>query len=310
MASLAMPLSASAAVQPSTPAGTQPGIQPAGHGRALLQQGLDDIVTDGVVGAQGTLVHGASRFHARSGTAELGTGRPVPHQGHFRMGSNTKTFVATVVLQLVGEGRMRLDDTVDHWLPGVVAGNGHDGRRITVRQLLQHTSGLPDYDDKLPGLADPEGFRKHRFDHYRPGDLIALALRDRPHFEPGKGWGYSSTGYILAGMIIEKATGNHWSEEVRSRITEPLGLKHTYSPGRLTGLPRPHTRAYQQFTSQGVLIDSTEMSVTYGGAAGDMITPRTISRASGRPCSAAGSSSPSSSPRCRRRCPPTPGAGR
>ncbi|MGW0533947.1 serine hydrolase domain-containing protein [Streptomyces sp. NPDC003032] len=262
-ATLAMPLST---------AWADSGPHKAGYGRADLQRGLDGIVReDKVVGAEGTLVNGKHRGSVRSGTAELGTDRPVPRQGYFRMGSNTKTFVSTVVLQLVGEGRIRLDDTVHRWLPGVVEANGNDGRRITVRQLLQHTSGLPDYDDSLP-ITDEEEFQKHRFDRYEPRGLVDLALRNRPLFEPGEGWSYSNTGYILAGMIIEKATGHHWSDEVRTRIIEPLGLRHTFSPGGRTGLPQPHAKAYQQFKPGGRLVESTEVNMTWGGSAGDLIT--------------------------------------
>ncbi|MEU6991140.1 serine hydrolase domain-containing protein [Streptomyces sp. NPDC046465] len=243
-----------------------------GYGRADLQRDLDDIVRkDGVVGAEATLVDGKHRNSVRSGTADRETGQPVPRQGYFRMGSNTKTFVSTVVLQLVAEGRIRLNDTVHRWLPGVVDANGNDGRRITVRELLQHTSGLPDYDDSLP-ITDEAEFQKHRFDRYEPRELVDMAVRHRPLFEPGKGWSYSNTGYILVGMIIEKVTGQHWSDEVRERIIEPLGLKHTFSAGTRTGLPQPHAKGYQQFKPGGRLVDSTEVSMTWGGSAGDLIT--------------------------------------
>lgn len=263
---VAMPVSAAWAAQPETPSETR------GYGRADLQRGLDDIVrNDGVVGAQATLVNGKGRISATSGTAERGTDRPVPQQGYFRMGSNTKTFVATVMLQLVGEGKVRLNDTVDRWLPGVVDANGNDGKRITVRQLLQHTSGLPDYAEHLP-ILDEEEFKKHRFDRYAPRELVDMALRKGPLFEPGKGWSYSNAGYVLVGMIIEKATGHPWSEEVRTRITKPLGLTHTYSAGTRTGLPRPHARAYHQFKPGGPLLDSTELSMTWGSSAGDLVT--------------------------------------
>ncbi|GLF92917.1 serine hydrolase domain-containing protein [Streptomyces yaizuensis] len=258
---------------PALATGTEPESRKAGFGRAELQRGLDDIVrADGVVGVQATLVQGAGRTYARSGTAERGTDRPMPHQGSFRMGSNTKTFVATVVLQLVAEGRMGLDDSVEHHLPGVVGGNGHDGRKITVRQLLQHTSGLPDYDGHLPGVVDEEKFQQHRYDTYRPAQLVALGLSEKPLFAPGEGFSYSNTGYILTGMIIKKVTGQHWSQEVRERIIEPLGLKHTFSPGARTGLPGPHSKAYQQFKPGGALIDSTEVNMSWGDSAGDLVT--------------------------------------
>ncbi|MEU7576451.1 serine hydrolase domain-containing protein [Streptomyces sp. NPDC041068] len=269
-ATLAMPL--------STASAADAGRGATGRSGTDFQRSLDDIVKEGVVGAEATLVNGRARTSLRSGTAELGTDRPMPRQGYFRMGSNTKTFVSTVMLQLVGEGRIRLDDKVDRWLPGVVEGNGNDGKRITVRQLLQHTSGLPDYDGSLP-VFDEESFQKHRLDAYEPRELVDLALRNRPLFEPGKGWGYSNTGYILAGMIIEKVTGRHWSDEVRARIIEPLGLRHTFSSGRRTGLPQPYAQSYQQFKPGGRIVDSTEVSMTWGGAAGDLVTtPNDLAR--------------------------------
>lgn len=265
-ATLAMPLSTAWAQQDA---------RSTGAGRAALQRDLDDIVQkDGVVGAQAALVDGKSRISVRSGTAERGTGRKVPHDGYFRMGSNTKTFVATVMLQLEAEGRVRLDDMVDHWLPGVVEGQGNDGKRITVRQLLQHTSGVPDYVPHLPGIFDEGEFQKHRFDAFKPRDLVRFAMRDKPTFEPGKGWNYSNTNYILAGMIIEKVTGRNWSEEVHTRIIKPLGLKHTYSARERAdfGLPWPHANSYQQFKPGGPLVESTEVNMSWGDSAGDLVT--------------------------------------
>ncbi|MBB5119667.1 hypothetical protein AF335_27850 [Streptomyces eurocidicus] len=271
-ATLAVPLSTAWAAQPEARASGHGSRHGSGRVYADLQRGLDDIVhKDGVVGAQATLTDRAGRVSMTAGTAERGTDRPMPAQGYFRIGSNTKTFVATVMLQLVGEDKVRLDDTVDRWLPGVVDANGNDGRRITVRQLLQHTSGLPDYDESLH-ILEEEDFEKHRFDDYAPRDLVDLALRQKPLFEPGKGWSYSSTGYILAGMIIEKATGHRWSEEVRDRVIKPLGLTHTFSTGDRIGLPQPSARAYQQFKPGGPLIDSTELSMSWAGAAGDLVT--------------------------------------
>ncbi|MFJ2770811.1 serine hydrolase domain-containing protein [Streptomyces sp. NPDC087300] len=271
-ASLAMPLSTAWAAQQDTAAASSG--RAADSRKAALQRNLDDVVRkDGVVGAQAALVDGKHRVSVRSGTAELGTDKAVPHNGYFRMGSNTKTFVATVLLQLESEGRLRLSDTVDHWLPGLIEGNGNDGKRITVRQLLQHTSGLPDYAARLPGISDEKKFQKHRFDSYQPRDLVELALRDEPTFEPGKGWSYSNTGYVVAGMIIEKATGRTWSDEVRSRIIEPLGLKHTFAAGdERLGLPEPHAKSYMQFKAGGPLVESTEVNMTWGDAAGSLVT--------------------------------------
>ncbi|MEV6954156.1 serine hydrolase domain-containing protein [Streptomyces sp. NPDC051183] len=247
---------------------------PAGDSaRARTQKALDEIVRiEGVVGAQATLVNGNQRTSLSSGTAERGTDRPMPEQGYFRMGSNTKTFVATVVLQLVGEGRIRLEDKVEKHLPGLVRGNGNDGRKITVRQLLQHTSGLPDYAPRLPVISGEEQFREHRFDQYSSRELVAMALKDRPVSEPGRTFSYSNTGYILAGMIIEKVTGRPWSEEVHDRIIDPLRLRHTFSQGGDIGLPQPHAKAYMQFKPAGALVESTEVNMSWGRSAGDLIT--------------------------------------
>lgn len=147
--------------------------------------------------------------------ADQATGDPVRPGDSFRVASTTKTFVSTVVLQLVGEGRLSLDDTVEHRLPGVVSGNGNDGGGITVRQLLQHTSGLYDYTADLPVLTTRDGYLDGRRTTWSPEQLVAVATKHAPNFEPGDGWSYSNTNYTLAGMIIEKITGTAGS--VRSR---------------------------------------------------------------------------------------------
>jgi len=214
-----------------TLAGPAAAIERPGYDRAALQRDLDAIHAAGATGVQGSVRGRHERLTARSGVADLRTGRPVPRGGYFRMGSNTKTFVATLVLQLVAEGRLSLDDTVERWLPGIVAGNGNDGRTVTVRHLLQHTSGLYNYTNDLNELASPEGYESVRFRSWRPTELVAMAMRHPPNFAPGTHWDYSNTGYILVGMIIEAVTGRTWDIEVRDRVIRPLGLRHTFSPG-------------------------------------------------------------------------------
>ncbi|GIE97709.1 serine hydrolase domain-containing protein [Paractinoplanes rishiriensis] len=240
-------------------------------GRSTLQTGVDDLHALGITGVQGL-----TRVDDRTVRARAGA---VPLNGYFRMGSNTKTFTAVVVLQLAGEGRLSLDDTVERWLPGAVAGNGNDGRRITVRQLLQHTSGLFNYTNDLAGLASYEAFRAHRFDHYDPADLVAIAMKHPPTFAPGTSWDYSNTNFILAGMVIERVTGRPWDAEVRDRILRPLGLRHTSSPGDRPTLPRPHARGYHQWEPGGPLTDTTEFNTSVAGAAGNLVTtPADLSR--------------------------------
>lgn len=244
-----------------------------------VQTATDDLHALGITGVQGLTEAGGRTTTARSGVANVGTGAPVPVNGYFRMGSDTKTFVAVVLLQLVGEGRLSLDDPVERWLPGVVSGNGNDGRRITVRELLQHTSGIANYTDGLAALGSPEGYYAHRFDHYDAADLVALAMKHPPLFAPGTSWSYSNTNYILAGMIVERVTGRSWAREVHDRILGPLGLHQTYAPGDDPRLRDPHAEAYNQFSPGGPLVDTTLFNPTVAGAAGSMVsTPSDLAR--------------------------------
>jgi D-alanyl-D-alanine carboxypeptidase len=237
-----------------------------------LQAALDDLRELGVVGAQGQVSVGARETIARSGSAVLGSGRPMPFGGHFRIGSTTKTFVSVAVLQLVGDGRLSLDDPVERWLPGVVSGNGNDGTRVTVRHLLQQTSGLYNYTGDLTALASAEGYEQHRFDHFEPSDLVALAMRHAPAFAPGTRWDYSNTNYLLAGMVVERVTGKPWAEHVRSRILRPLGMRDTSYPADHPALPRPYALAYHQFQPGGPLVDVTLFNATAADAAGGMVS--------------------------------------
>ncbi|MFJ5677671.1 serine hydrolase domain-containing protein [Streptomyces sp. NPDC093097] len=258
------------------------GLVPTGAGAATptahpaptrLQQDTDALHTTGVTGASARLETPRGIGTARSGTTDLRTERPVPQGGYVRIGSNTKTFVATVVLQLVGEGRLSLDDTVDRWLPGLVRGHGNDGRRITVRQLLQHTSGLPDYVGEVAPHPSAAEYHRNRFTPYTSAQRIALALRHPPSFTPGTGWQYSNTNYVLAGMLIHTITGRSWEHEVRTRILRPLHLAHTSAPGDDPYLPRPHATDYQQFAPGGPLTDTTVAYLPFDGDAdGSMIS--------------------------------------
>ncbi|MDT0345312.1 serine hydrolase domain-containing protein [Streptomyces litchfieldiae] len=194
---------------------------------------------------------------------------------HYRAGSTTKAFLATVVLQLVGEGRLSLADPVCEPLPGVVTGNGHDGCRVTLRQLLQHTSGLPDYTavpGAFPVARSPESYRAHRFDHRDPAGLVAAALTRPPAFAPGTGFAYSNTNYLLAGMIVERVTGRSWRAEVTDRVIRPLGLTGTFLPGDDPALPAPYARGRETFPGGDRPTDTTLLNGTAAGAAGELVT--------------------------------------
>ncbi|MEN3360593.1 MAG: D-alanyl-D-alanine carboxypeptidase [Mycobacteriales bacterium] len=244
-----------------------------GYSQGDLRRDLDAITATGVTGVIASVDLGRRRLTGHAGVADVTTGRPVAEDGYFRVGSQTKTFVSVVLLQLVAERRLALDDTVDRWLPGVVTGNGNDGRAITIRQLLQHTSGVYNYTNDLADLVgSADGFRQHHLDHASPQDLVAIAMRHQPEFAPGTAWDYSNTNYILAGMVIKRVTGQTWSQQVSTRILRPLGMTHTSVPGDRPYLPRPHAEGYQEFPEGGPLVDTTILNPTWAGAAGAMVS--------------------------------------
>ncbi|MEV7027435.1 serine hydrolase domain-containing protein [Kitasatospora sp. NPDC093558] len=229
-----------------------------------VQQGLDALVRDeGVPGALASVRKGDGRTrNYTAGVADLATGAKVPVDGQVRIGSNTKVFTAVVVLQLVGEGKIALDKHVDDYLPGVVRGDGIDGRNITVRQLLQHTSGIPNY---LKADLQP------RF--YEPRELIDTALRYKAEFTPGERFGYSNTNYVLAGLIAQRVSGRPLAAEIERRIIKPAGLRHTYFPGPGDETIRePHPEGYYRDAPGAPLRDITEIDPSWGWAAGQMIS--------------------------------------
>lgn len=210
---------------------------------------------------------GHSSVRARTGAGQ--DGEKVPWGAHFRTASTTKTFTAAVALQLVAEGRVSLDDTVEKWLPGVVSGNGNDGSRITVRDLLQQTSGLFDYveDPEVSGaLGD---FEKIRYDRTPAREYVAVAMRHAPLFTPDHGtggsprWAYSNTNYLLAQMIIEKAGERPYGEQVERRIIAPLKLRNTTVTGTDASLHGPHARVTIPAPPDGAPLDVTEHTLQH-----------------------------------------------
>jgi D-alanyl-D-alanine carboxypeptidase len=266
---------AAGVVAVSTTAGAAPASQPAPQHRysqADLQHDLDAITGIGVPGVLARIDSPRQHLAAVSGVADLAAGGAVDPDGFFRIGSNTKPFVAVVVLQLAGERRLSLDDTVEKWLPGVVSGNGNDGAKITLRMMLQHTSGIFDYTDDLVASIDgPESYERFRLEQFSTQELVADAMSHQPYFAPGQGFNYSNTNYVLLGMIIKKVTGHDWATEVSRRILGPLGLRHTFWPGQQTVLPQPHSSAYQFFTRTDFVQTDTE-ATTWADAAGSLVS--------------------------------------
>ncbi|MFF4608032.1 serine hydrolase domain-containing protein [Streptomyces sp. NPDC001339] len=177
-------------------------------------------------------------WHLSAGTGTVNTQQPIQPTQHFRAASQTKTFTAAVVLQLVDEGKVSLDTPIERYLPGVVDGNGYDGNKITVRQLLQHTSGIPTNNTPQP-KPSPDGT-------YTLAALVRDGLRLPPASAPGTAWHYSNTNYQIAGMLIEKVTGLPVGEVITRRIIEPLGLRETTLPkAGDRSLPAPYVHGYK-----------------------------------------------------------------
>jgi D-alanyl-D-alanine carboxypeptidase len=166
---------------------------------------------------------GASLWTGASGTLLRGGTEPAPAAGRLRAGSVTKTFVATVVLQLAQAGRVRLDEPLRRTLPDVPVGGD-----ATVRQLLDHTSGVPDYG-RLPELR--KRLLAERDRRWSAADVLALVAGRRAELAPGQAWSYSNTNYVLLGELIRAVTGNSWAVEARRRVIEPLGLRDTFVAG-------------------------------------------------------------------------------
>ncbi|MFJ6776261.1 serine hydrolase domain-containing protein, partial [Kitasatospora sp. NPDC091257] len=187
-------------------------------------------------------------------------------------GSNTKTFTAVVVLQLVAEGKIGLDSPVETYLPGLLRGDGIDGHDITVRQLLQHTSGLPEYMD-APALSD---FTTVQYRYFEPRDLLDGALAQKARFPAGTSWEYSNTNYIVAGLLAQKVTGRPLGEEITKRVINRIGLRHTYfpTPGDTT-VHEAHPHGYFRSTPDAPPVDYTDMDTSMAWAAGAVVTTNT-----------------------------------
>ncbi|MEC3917804.1 serine hydrolase domain-containing protein [Nocardia sp. CDC160] len=242
---------------------------------AQVSDALTLLVRSGLPGAQAVLSGPDGQHTVAAGSGNLATGAPYADNAHIRIGSVTKTFVATVVLQLVGEGTVDLEAPIERYLPGVVQGNGNDGNRITVHHLLQHTSGLADFApedvaQKLPQQLDQTTDGKAYRD-YTPADEVRIALSIPPQFEPGAEFRYTNTNYVLLGMMIERLTGHSLADAISTRILEPLGMRDTYIPvAGDTTLRDPHPLGYRKVGDTWV--DATDTEVAWTGAAGAIVS--------------------------------------
>lgn len=233
---------------------------------SMLREVITGLPNSVVTGAQVAITGTQGRWSGRSGVADVETHGPVPVGGTFRIGSATKMFTAVVVLQLAGEGRLVLDRPVQHYLPGLLPPSYPD---VSIRQLLDHTSGLPASTEDEPA-RDPAWFVEHRFQGWTPQQVLDTAFAKPMEFAPGTAQRYNGVNYFIAGLLVEKLTGHSFAHEVRTRIVRRLGLNHTYVPvGNDPTLRGRHAHGY--IDVDGTLVDITEQS-PYSWAEGGMVS--------------------------------------
>ncbi len=213
---------------------------------AALQESLDAAHEAGLYGVFSAVRDGRERWTGASGLADVATGRPVTPGMRQRVGSISKTFTAVAVLQQAERGRIRLDAPVADYLPDLIP--GERGREITVRMLLNHTSGIGDHViPAFPSLLQnsPASLDEERFRSIPPEELVRLGLAAPATGRPGEVPGtYSNTNYVIAGLLLEKVTGQDADAYVTRHVIDRAGLRHTYLP-RTPYLKGPHPRMYE-----------------------------------------------------------------
>ncbi|MFI7534016.1 serine hydrolase domain-containing protein [Streptosporangium sp. NPDC049376] len=232
------PLLPSAPALAQPPAAVQSVVQLARQ--QAVQAALDAIVAAGAPGALAETYDEDGRWSGTAGTGDLRTHASVPRDGRWRIGSVTKTFVAALILKLADQNKLALDDPIDRHLPGLLP----HGDRVTVRMLLNHTSGVADYAATFE--ETPAGLRRLAATTYTPRQLIGIGTGLPPTSDPGVRWAYSNTGYAALGLLIEKITGRSLSIALFTRLLAPQGLPATTLPTTARTIVGPHPHGYMR----------------------------------------------------------------
>ncbi|GAB7103224.1 serine hydrolase domain-containing protein [Streptomyces phaeofaciens JCM 4814] len=267
-----VPALASTAAGPtggSASVNTTPTAAPAEVPAAALEAAIAGLPTADATAALVRVGGTDGVWRGSSGVHDLASGRPADPAGRFRAGSVTKVFTAAVVLQLASEGALDLDRTARSYLPELIPA-AYAG--VTVRQLLNHTHGIPAPD--FPGSTVEEWYA-NRFLVHDPEDMVRSATAKKPEFPPGERQHYLNIGYTIAGLLIEHVTGDSYEDQVARRILRPLGLRDTYLPGANPRIVGPHNHGYQTMTLDDGTVGLRDVSVwgtTDGWAAGDLVS--------------------------------------
>lgn len=232
-----------------------------------LHEVFAQAMENGAPGAMARIDDGDRVIREADGLANTETGEAMSADDRFRIGSVTKTYSTVVLMQLVAEGEVELDRSVNTYLPGLLP-----DERITVRHLLSHRSGLHDYTNDMFAQTVP-GFEAVRNKVFTLQQLLDLSLAEPRTAEPGAAYQYSNTNFVVIGKIIRQVTGNSLPSEYRKRIITPLGLEDTFYAHPQTAIPGDHARGYLTPDEAGLpLVDSTEQTVSWGQTAGAMIS--------------------------------------
>ncbi|MFE0376506.1 serine hydrolase domain-containing protein [Streptomyces inhibens] len=268
----AVPAQAATAPAPGahTTAGTT--AHPGHLDHKALDEKLAALHRAGMYGTYAAVREGRDAWRGAAGVADIATNRPVGPQMQQRVGSLTKAFTAVAVLQQVGAGRIDLDAPIARYLPDLVP--GERGRQITVRMLLNHTSGIADYIlGAFPSLlkGSAESIDANRYRHFAPEELARLGLQAQPTGKPGEKWSYANTNYVIAGMLLQKVTGEDPQKYITRNVIRKAGLKHTHFPAsaRISG---PHSKMYESF--YGLISPARDYStydMSWAGTAGALV---------------------------------------
>ncbi|EKX63887.1 serine hydrolase [Streptomyces ipomoeae] len=234
--------------------------------QAALRKALRTALSQGAPGAFARIDDNGRALHLAEGVADRGTGRALGTGDRIRIGSVTKTFSAVVLLQLVDEGRIELDTSVNTYLPGLLP-----DRRITVRHVLSHRSGLYDHANTLFARS-VAGFENVRNKVFTYRQLMNMSLAEPLTNKPGAVYSYSNANFVVAGMLIEKITGKSVTTAYQNRIIKPLKLTDTFYVHPGNTIPGKYSRGYMTADSSGRKIDSTQQTVSWAQSAGALVS--------------------------------------
>ncbi|MEU1365195.1 serine hydrolase domain-containing protein [Streptomyces sp. NPDC005803] len=243
--------------------------RPAGGLGPEVNARLDKAIADvrkqaGIPGVVvGLWMPGKGSYVRATGVGDTATRAPMSADSFIRIGSETKTFTVTALLELVDEHRVELDDPISTYIPGV-----RDGHRITLRHLAEMRSGL------FPYTSDADFTRALERDpqrHFTPQELLAYGMKHRNTFEPGAQFQYSNSNLILLGLVVEKVSGHKLADVIRHRVLRPSHLRHTLFPSG-PEFPEPHAHGYTQQSLSGETVDATDWNPSWAWAAGAMIS--------------------------------------